>query len=118
MRISDAERKVLTIVWDTDGITAKELSERLAETTAWSKTTSYTMITRCINKGYLRREDPKFRCYAVLSREQVAKMETDALLQNDYHGSADMLVAALVSEKKLSAKQLEALYRSVAEIEQ
>lgn len=118
MRLSDAERKVMEVVWDSEGITAKELAQILDAQVSWKKTTTYTMISVCIKKGYLCREDPRFHCYSVMSREQVAQMETDTLLSNNYYDRADLLVAALVSSKRLSMEQLEELSRSLRELEQ
>lgn len=118
MRLSDAERKVMELVWDSEGITAKELAQILDAQVGWKKTTTYTMISVCIKKGYLRREEPRFQCFGAVTREQVAEMETDTLLANNYYDRPDLLIAALVSSKRLSMEQLEELSKSLRELEQ
>lgn len=117
MHLTEAERKVMETVWSGGEQTAREIAASLRESTQWSKTTSYTMITRCLEKGYLNRKDPNFICSAAVTREDVSKWETKELLDNNFNGSADMLVAALVGQKKLSLKEVEKLYRMLQEIE-
>ncbi len=118
MRLFDAERKVMELIWAQPGITAKEIAAALAVSTDWSKTTTYTMITRCMDKGYLRREDPKFHCYPLISREAVSIWETDELLSNNFAGSTDLLLTALVGQKRLSAKKLRELAELVEQMEE
>ncbi len=109
MFLTDAERKVMVLVWKNGPQTAKALAADLAVTADWRKTTSYTMITRCVDKGFLRREDPNFTCTAVVSQEEVARHETVELLENHFNGSAIQLVEALVEQNKLSLDELKTL---------
>jgi len=118
LRLTEAERKVMEVLWANAPITATEMVKELEKTVQWRKTTTYTMITRCIEKGYIRREDPGFRCYPLISKEDVTKFETDRLIRQGYDGSADLLVAALVGEKKLSLEKLQALYETLKDMEQ
>ena len=109
MFLTDAERKVMDLVWKNGPQTAKALAAELDVCANWRKTTSYTMITRCVEKGFLRREDPNFTCSAIVSKEEVARHETDELLENHYNGSASRLVATLLEQSKLSLDELKAL---------
>ena len=98
MRLTEAERKVMEVVWEKGEVSAKVLSELLRERVQWSKTTSYTMISRCVDKGFLCRTEPNYICTAVYSREDASKWETQELLENHFQGSADLLVASLVGQ--------------------
>ena len=117
MRLTEAERKVMEVVWANGTMTAKAIAAELSERVQWSKTTSYTMVSRCVEKGYLLREEPNYTCSAAYTREEVSHWETDELLQNNFHGSADLLVASLVGQKKLSLKEVEKLYHLLQEVE-
>ncbi len=101
MHLTVAERKVMDVVWSAQTVTAKEIAGILMETAKWSKTTSYTMITRCIEKGYLLRQDPHFVCKSNISAEEVARLETEELLQNNFGGDATRLVEFLKANYKL-----------------
>ena len=118
MRLTEAERKVMEVLWADGPMPATEMVKALDKIADWRKTTTYTMITRCMDKGYIRRDNPGFMCTALVSKEDVTKYETDRLIQQGYDGSADLLVAALVDEKKLSLEKLHALYETLREMEE
>ncbi len=113
MRMSDAERKVMEVVWASEGCTAKDISLRLGEEIGWSKTTTYTMISVCVNKGYIRREDPKFHCFSKIARNDVSVQEATTLVNVAYRGAADELVADLVRNDMLTVKQLGKVYHAL-----
>ena len=75
----------------------------------WNKTTTYTIIKRCIDKGATERIDPGFVCHALVSRQDAQEYETDELINKMYDGSADMLVASLLNSKRLSRDEISAL---------
>ena len=109
IKLFDSELKLMALVWDHGELSAKALSALCAEQTGWSKTTTYTVIKKCIDKGALERRDPGFVCRALVSREEAQRNETDELIDKLYDGSADLLVASLLSRHQLSAEQIEKL---------
>lgn len=118
MKITEAERHVLQVLWENGTTSAKDISILLNERLGWKKTTTYTMITRCLNKGYLKREDPGFLCSALVSKQLASEWATDELISSSFSGSADLLVASLIGRKKISASQMEKLCKMLQELEQ
>lgn len=116
MRLAESERHVMRLLWDNGEMTAKDIANQLKEKIGWSKTTTYTMLSRCIEKGYIKRTEPNFHCVSLLSQEEVARQETDHLISANYSGSADLLVASLIQRKRLSADQMDALYQALQEL--
>lgn len=117
MKLAESERHIMEQLWENGEMTAKEIAAVLNKKIGWSKTTTYTMLTRCAEKGYLRRENPNFRCSAILTKEEVARQETDALIEKNFGGCPDLLVAALIDRKKLSKKQMDALWDALNSME-
>ena len=111
MHLTAAERKVMETVWSTENPTAKAVAAALKDSAQWSKTTSYTMITRCLNKGYIDRQDPHYLCVPKVTREQVSQWETEELLENYFGNSAVALVASLLKLEKLTKADLEKLLK-------
>lgn len=109
MRLADSERNVMEVLWENGPTRAKDVAAVLSTKVKWGKTTTYTMITRCIDKGYIRRDEPKFMCIPLLPKAQVAQEDTDRLLINDYNSSAAALVAALLEQGRLTREDLERL---------
>ncbi len=113
MKLFDSELKVMNVLWDNGDSTAKEIAEILKEETGWSKTTVYTVIKKCIDKGAVTRTDPNFVCHAEVSREEAREYETEELISKMYNGSADMLVASLLKSDRLSSEEIDRLKETV-----
>ena len=116
MRLFDSELKILEVLWEHGDTPAKTIIEILAEQTGWSRTTTYTIIKRSIDKGVISRKEPNFICHALISREEARKEETAELINRMYGGVPDQLVASLLGCKHLSKneiKHLEKLAKSL-----
>ena len=49
----DSERKVMEVIWKEGDVTAKQISLTLRDTIGWNKNTTYTVIKKCIQKGFI-----------------------------------------------------------------
>ena len=115
-KLYDSELRILENLWTAGELTAKDLAARAADQVGWSKTTTYTVIKKCVEKGLVAREDPGFRCRAVVSRKEAQQWETRDLIDRMYGGSADRLVASLLDGKTLSGDEIVRLRRLVEEL--
>lgn len=117
IHLFDSELKVMDLLWQKETLSAKEIAAILHKSTGWSKTTTYTVIKKCIDKGAISRSDPGFLCSAIISREAVQANETAELIEKFYDGAADQLVASLLSRKALTKDEIKRLRQLVAELE-
>lgn len=108
-KLYDSELKIMEYLWQHGETAAKEMAVAMAETVGWSKTTTYTVLKKCVEKGAVRRQEPGFRCTPLISRAQVQAYETQELVDKFYGGAADQLVASLLGQQKLSAQELQRL---------
>jgi len=99
-------------------MTAKELAATLAESIGWSKTTTYTVIKKCIEKGAVIRTDPGFVCKAAVSKNEVQESETFELIDRLFGGSPDLLVSALIGSGKISSDELKKLRETIKNMEE
>ena len=112
-KLFDSELKVMNVLWRDGDVPAKHVADILNRELGWNKTTTYTLIKRCMKKGAIERTEPNFMCHALILKEKVQEAETDELIDKVYDGSADKLFAALLGRKKLSSEQIESLKRIV-----
>ena len=117
-KLFESELKVMELLWRDGEATARDLAAELGRTVGWSKTTAYTVIKKCVDKGAASREEPGFRCRPLVSREEVRTAETDQLINRLYGGSADRLVASLLDGKRLSAAEIARLKELVEQWEE
>jgi predicted transcriptional regulator len=117
MKLFDSELKVMDVLWKEGDTTAKRIAEILNEQVGWSKTTTYTVIKKCIEKGAIRRIDPNFVCRPLVTKEQVREFETRELIHKLYDGAADQLIASLLGGKRLSSQEIRRLKELVGQLE-
>ena len=114
----DSELKVMGILWKGGDTTAKEIARLLKEQIGWSKTTTYTVIKKCIDKAAIERIDPNFLCRAIVTKEEVQEYETKELVDKMFDGSSDLLVASLINGKRLEAGQISKLRQMINDIDE
>lgn len=115
IKLYDSELKVMEILWEEGDSSAKRIAEVLKEQVGWSKTTTYTVLKKCIDKGAVSRTDPNFVCRARITRQQAQEYETAELIDKMYGGKADRLVASLLGSRRLSAEEIGSLKKMVEE---
>lgn len=49
-KLSDSELKIMEVLWKEKSITARDVAAELSNSIGWDKTTTYTMLRRCIKK--------------------------------------------------------------------
>jgi predicted transcriptional regulator len=117
VKLFDSELKVMEILWNEGDVTAKRIADILGKQVGWSKTTTYTVIKKCIAKGAISRIEPGFLCHALITREQAQEYETTELINKMYGGVADRLIASLLGRNDLKANEIERLKRIVKELD-
>ena len=115
-KIFDSELKIMDILWTAGELPAREIAALAADQVGWSKTTTYTVLKKCVEKGLLERRDPGFLCRPLLTRQDAQRRETRDLIDRMYGGSADRLVASLLDGKTLSGDEIVRLRQLVEEL--
>lgn len=117
IKLFDSELKVMDILWKEGKATAKQMAEILKKEVGWSKTTTYTVIKKCLDKGAIARTDPHFVCEPLITKEQAQQYETNELIEKMYDGAADQLIANLLGRDDLSKEEIKRLRKLVKDLE-
>jgi len=117
MKLFDAELKIMEVLWKDGDLTAKNIAEILNKQVGWSKTTTYTMIKRCIDKGAIERREPNFICHPLVSIDDAREYETTELINKMYNGAADQLVASMLGNQLLSKEEIARLKQIIKDWE-
>ena len=116
IKLFDSELRVMEVLWDRGDASAKTIAQVLHEQVGWSKTTTYTVIKKCLDKGAIQRSEPGFMCRALVSREEAQAYATDELVDKLYGGAADRLVASLLGRKRLTKDEIDGLKKLVEDL--
>jgi predicted transcriptional regulator len=118
MKLSDAEWRVLEILWGGKAFTLGEITSALKPVNGWSRNTVYTYLTRMEAKGLVKIDRNEQVPYSAgVTREACAKKERYDLLDRVYGGAAGDLIAAFLKETKISSEEKERLRSLLDEME-
>ena len=109
MKVYDSEIKLMDIVWQHEPISAKEVSLIAEQEIGWNKNTTYTVLKKLIEKGYLLRGEPGFICTSAIQKSEIQKSEAKGLVNKLFEGSKKALFSALLEDEKLSEDEINEL---------
>ena len=118
MKLTDAEWALFEVLWSGERFVLKEITKALSGTLGWNRNTVYTYLIRMEAKGLaaIDRDQPKpYR--ALVTREECAREEREALLSRVYGGAAGDMIAAFLKETSISQEEAARLRQLLDEME-
>jgi predicted transcriptional regulator len=97
----------MSILWRHGSGTVAEVRERLSDELAY--TTVLWVLQTLEEKGFVRheKEGRAYRYYPTIEQEEAGGSALDRIVDKVFHGSATMLLAQLVSERRVPPAELE-----------
>ncbi|HIY06283.1 MAG TPA: BlaI/MecI/CopY family transcriptional regulator [Candidatus Evtepia faecigallinarum] len=92
--LSLADHRLLELVWDAQPVSSAQLCKLAQEHLGWKRTTTYTVIKRLSDKGYLKNEAAVVS--ALVDRAEVQRADGQEVLQRSFHGSLPSFLAAFL----------------------
>lgn len=117
--ISEAESRVMAVLWQRSPQTSEALAAALHAATAWHENTVRTLLNRLVRKGAVRteREGRRFLYSAVLTRDAWQAQESRSLLDRVFGGRLAPLLVQFSHSEALSAKDAAELRKVVQSLE-
>ena len=118
-RPTDRELTILRILWDNGPSTVRDVNEAMNEDGSTGYTTTLKLMQIMTEKGLVRRDDSQFKHVyrPALTEEKAQKQLVGDLLDRAFSGSAEKLVMRALSAKKVSAKELASIRKTLDELE-
>ena len=106
---TDAEWKILEVLWESAPRTMAEITRALEPETGWTRHTVITLLKRMEEKGtVLVNEDGPVKTYTPLISQQEASTEqTRKLLSRVFRGKTSLLINNLVSSGDLTVEDMQ-----------
>ena len=120
IQLSEAELKIMQVLWEQSPKTMAQITQTLYEETAWSKNTVITLLKRMIAKGTVSVDETVFpKTYTPLvDRQALAKQETKSLLKRLFRGSSTMLMSNMVEVGNPSDDELDEMIAYLQKIKE
>lgn len=112
IHISDAEWKIMNVLWEKSPSTIMQITKGLYESTGWTKHTVMTLLKRLEEKGavYYEEGERAKQYYAKIPQNEAAVEEAKSFLQKTFKGKLGLMINTLIKEDALSQEDLDELY--------
>ena len=107
-KISEAEWKVMKVLWAKRTATANEVVDALSRKRRWKPKTIRTLINRLVSKGALgfEKDGRRYIYCARLSEAQCIQAEAKSFLGRAGRSALKPMLAAFIEEQKLSNEEI------------
>lgn len=116
-KISEAEWRVMKLLWEKSPRTANEIVETLEGNVHWNAQTIRTLVNRLVQKGALKyeKEGRAFQYFPNVREQDVQKAETKSFISRVFNGTMKPMFAAFLEDSDLSEEEIDELERILKE---
>lgn len=113
IKLSNADYRLLSIVWDSEPIASPELCKLAESQLGWKRTTTYTVLKRLCDKGVLQNESTIVT--SKIKRDQIQAVESRRFINKIFDGSLPKFIAAFLGNEKISDNEAEQIKQIIDE---
>ncbi len=104
VKLYDIQYQFMQIIWENEPLSSRELADICLREFKWQKSTTYTMLKKLIQKGYVQNSNKIVT--SLISKETVQKRESKDFLNKTFDGSLYSFIAAFTSDNNLSEEEV------------
>ncbi|MBQ9197758.1 MAG: BlaI/MecI/CopY family transcriptional regulator [Clostridia bacterium] len=109
IQCTDAEWKILEVLWDRAPRTMAEITKTLEPSTGWTRHTVITLLKRMEEKGTVRVDEsgPAKTYTPAVTKDEASADQTRKFLRHVFKGDASLLINHLVSSGDLTVEDMQ-----------
>lgn len=104
IKLAELESRFVELVWLKEPINSGELVLLCEKELNWKKSTTYTVLRRMCQKGILQNKDAVVT--SLIKKQEYYAIQSEQFVEDTFQGSLPQFLAAFMSRKKLSSKQI------------
>jgi len=113
IKLSDAEIKIMEILWRVGEERATCIADIARSEIGWEKNTTYTFLHRLIKKGAVKRRDPGFFCSAIYKKDETLQNQALEVVEKLYNGSIGLFVQSFLDGGTITSSEKEQLRKLI-----
>ncbi len=113
LKLCDSDYKFMMIIWENAPINSGEVVKICKNKLGWKKSTTYTVIKKMCEKGYIVNENAVIS--VLIPKEETQINETEYFVERTFNGSISHLIAAFLGGKKITDKEAENIKKMIDE---
>ncbi len=111
LKLCESDYRFMSVVWDSAPVSSGALVRLCQERLGWKKSTTYTVLKKLADKGFLKNEDSTVT--ALIPREQVQIFESGYVVDKAFGGSLPAFIAAFTQGRRLTAQEADEIQRLI-----
>lgn len=111
IRLGEIESRFVELIWQKEPVASGELVQLCEKELNWKKSTTYTVLRRLCQKGILKNEDATVT--SLIKKEEYMARCSEQVVEDEFDGSLPQFVAAFMSRKRLSRKQIDEIQKLI-----
>lgn len=106
-RLCESDYRFMSVVWDSEPVNSTRLVELCRDQLGWKKSTTYTMLKKLCEKGFLSNQDAMVT--ALIPREEVQASESEIFVEQTFGGSLPRFLVSFLGGKTISDREADEL---------
>ena len=111
LKLCDSEYRFMLLVWESSPVRSGGAVRLAADRLGWKKSTTYTVIRKLAERGFLKNEDALVT--PLVSKDACQAVESDYFVERTFGGSLPKFLAAFLGDKKISEEEAEEIRRLI-----
>ncbi len=103
-KLGDVEWKFMELIWDNAPLPSREVVALAVEALDWKKSTTYTILRKLGEKGFLRNKGGKVT--VLVDKAAYIAMQSEKFVEDTFDGSLPLFLASFSQRKKLSSSEI------------
>lgn len=112
-RLAESEYRFMNFIWELEPVPSMQLVALCEEQFDWKKSTTYTVLKRLAEKGFVQNENAIVT--SLIPRHEVQASESEKFVEQTFAGSLPGFLTAFLGGKTISAKEAAELKRLIDE---
>lgn len=110
-RLCESDYRFMCIIWENEPLSSMQLVKLCDDQLGWKKSTTFTMIRRMSEKGYVQNVDAVVR--SLIPRTNVEKQESETFMAHTFDGSLPRFLVSFLGSKTISKSEAEELKKLI-----
>ena len=112
-KLCDSDYRFMCVVWDNAPLGSGELVKLCQAELGWKKSTTYTIVRKMCEKGYIANENATVT--VLIPKVQAQMEESQYFVDRTFDGSLPGFIAAFLGGKKISNDEAKMLKKMIDE---
>ena len=111
LKLCESDHRFMEVVWDHAPLPSGQLAALCLERLGWKKSTTYTVLKKLGERGFVKNEGGIVS--ALVPRERVQVFESGYVVDRSFGGSLPAFIAAFTRGRSLSAEEAAEIRRLI-----